>query len=328
MAFGWGVSELALMGAPLCAGILLNTCNLILTLLQMWSSRKALAVSAIICSISCGNVLLGLACMAVMLLVFAETTVISGEVNPLFSAALFFWMNSCFVSFWSIAWLSVFYCVTVVSFSMEWLKALKRSISSLTGAALLVTLIGSWLLFSPFFTLRLVIVQLNTTDVTNASATQNQSYSAGIEFAPWIDSTLYTATFIFLLCPLPLMVMLPTSLRLVLHLCRHMLALRRNQTQCQSSDSYLLVCKLTVSLVGVYVITLLIVSLFFISKLQSQSAMSYDVIMLGCTFYCVASGGLVTASNRHLKEKLRCGACWTDPPDQASKSQTRDTALA
>ncbi|XP_041957437.1 taste receptor type 2 member 40-like [Alosa sapidissima] len=327
MASGSDVSELAMMSMPLWAGVPLNIYNLLLTLLQLWRSRKAPVVNAVVCSISLSNVLLSLSCFLLMLLVSTSTMATrDGQMNPIFSAVLFLWLASCCVSFWSIAWLNVFYCVKVVSFSMECFGALKRNISSLVGAALLLTFVVSCLLLSPFLTLRLVIYRLNGTHATNASGPQNASYSAVIDFAPWINTTLYTATFICLLCPLPLMVMLPTSLRLVVHLCQHTLALRKNQTQCQSSASYLQVCKLTVSLVGVYITTLLIVSFFFISHLQGDK-ISYHIIMVGCTFYCMSTAGLLTASNRHLKDRLRCGPCWKDPSEPASKGQSRETVL-
>ncbi|XP_062400158.1 taste receptor type 2 member 40 [Sardina pilchardus] len=321
------VPELAAMSVPLWAGVLLNVYNLLLTLAQLWRRRTAAVVNAVVCSISLGNVLLSLSCFLLIVLISADATVTrDGRVHPLFSAGLFLWLASCCVSFWSIAWLNVFYCVKVVSFSMECFGALKRNVDALVGVDLFLTFVASCLLLSPFLTLRLVFYPLNGAHGTNASGAQNASFSAAMLFAPWIDTNLYTAAFVCLLCPFPLMVMLPTSLRLVVHLCRHTLALRKNQTQVQSSASYLQVCKLTVSLVGVYVTTLFIVSFFFISHLQGN-LISYSVIMVGCTFYCVCSAGLLTASNRHLKDRLRCGPCWKDPSEPASKGQSKETAL-
>ncbi|KAL2091811.1 hypothetical protein ACEWY4_011609 [Coilia grayii] len=309
MAVSSDVSDLALVVLALGFAILLNAGNCVLTLLPLWSSRKMSVVSAVISSISLSNVLLGLSCISTMLLIFCKAQVSSAaEVNPLFTASLFLWLSSCFVSFWCIAWLSVLYCVKVVSFSTGCCRALKRNISRLVCAALLLTPISSIALVSPFFTLRYVRTLLNSTNEINVTNTHNASYQGSLVFAPGVDITLYTTVFICLLCPLPLAVMLPTSLRLVGHLCQHTLALRRNQTQCQSSASYLLVCKLTVSLVAVYATTLFIVSFFFASSL-SRSGITYDVVVLGCTFYCVMTGALMAASNRQLKDKLHCGQC-------------------
>lgn len=324
MDLGAENSKLALMSLPLWAGVQLNIYNLLLTLLHLWQNRRALAVNAIICSISSSNVLLSLSCFLLIYLVNGKAIITSsGQTNPLYCIGLFLWLSSCGVSFWSIAWLNVFYCVKVVSLSMECLRTLKRNISSVTCAALILTNVGSFLLFSPFLSLRMVPLQLNPTYGTNGSIVRNASHTLLLEFAPWIDSTFYVATFICLLCPLPLMVMLPTALRLVVHLCQHTLSLRRNQTQCQGSASYLQVCKLTVSLVGVYLTSLFIVSIYLISRLD-ETDLGYEMAMLACTFYSVSTAALLTASSRHLKDRLHCRSCWRDS-DPANSRQTTET---
>ncbi|XP_063078272.1 uncharacterized protein LOC134468259 [Engraulis encrasicolus] len=424
MAVSSNATELGLVLLALAFGAVLNAANLLLTLLPLYRSGggaasavsgggKVTVVSGVICSISLSNTLLSLSCIAIMLMVFYGTLATrSGQVNPFFTAMLYVWLSSCFVSFWAIAWLSVLYCVKVVSFSCGFLRVLKRNISVLVSAALLLTPPSALLLAGPMLTLRYVFVPIpalthnatiitlpplthNATIVTPPALTHNatnitlppttsplahnatnttsrailqsttdatstmplnitfnlntasnfnvsnsnlnagsaitnpsnlttssstnplnvsssnlnaSSYPAGgfqvsMELVEGLDIMLYTMIFVCVMSVLPLMVMVPAALRLVAHLFQHTWALRRNQTPSQSSASYLQLCKLTVSLVAVYAATLLIVSFYFMSLLAGSN-MPYDIIMLGCTFYCVLTGTLLAASNRQIRDTL------------------------
>ncbi|XP_028852283.1 taste receptor type 2 member 40-like [Denticeps clupeoides] len=308
---------------PVCIGVQLNAFNYIQTVLHQQREGGMQTVGWLISSISLSNIVVELSCFWLVALVWMNMIIINEVVQPGLKASLFFWLGSCCVSFWSIAWLSLFYCMKVVSFTTTFFRALKRNISSVINKALLISVLGSYILFSPFFTLQLQIDMLNVPSTTN---TTNISYSANLVFASWINVDLYTMLFLCFLIPLPLMIMLPTSLRLVVHLCKHVMALHQNQTQCQSLDSYLRVCKLTVSLVGIYLTTLIIMSFYFISELI-QSNVSYHIIICSCTFYCIMSGALLTASNKFLKEKLLKILCCKEPPDTSGKCQTADTEV-
>uniref|UniRef100_A0A673GF80 Uncharacterized protein n=1 Tax=Sinocyclocheilus rhinocerous TaxID=307959 RepID=A0A673GF80_9TELE len=97
---------------------------------------------------------------------------------------------------------------------------------------------------------------------------------------------------------------------MVVHLCAHMLALKKNQTQVQGSDSYLL-----------FLSTLCIVALFIIVRLIGQF-ITYHILASAFSFYSGMTSLLLTASNRHLEEKLWSLFSCSKAQEQASKSQT------
>ncbi|KAK7135682.1 hypothetical protein R3I94_014370 [Phoxinus phoxinus] len=235
---------------------------------------------------------------------------------------MYLMMTCSFNSFWAIAWLSLFYCIKVVSFSSECFQTLKRKISSVINAAVLLSCSFSFLFFTPLFSLDLVYSSemdenYNVKDIANLTCPQPS-------FTIDIDENAYAAAVICLLCPIPLMIMLPTSVRMVVHLCAHTLALQKNKTQVQGSDSYLLVCKITISLVGVYLSTLFIVFLFIIIRLIGEF-ITYHTLASAFSFYSGMTSLLLTASNRHLKDKLWSLFCCRKPQEQSSKSQTVET---
>ncbi|XP_035641204.1 taste receptor type 2 member 40-like [Oncorhynchus keta] len=302
-------------------GVLWNTFNLITTMFQQWKAGGVQTVGLIISTISLGNVFLHLSTFGIVVTMW-RGVLCWDDLPMFFCAMLYVWMSSSYLSFWSIAWLSVLYCVKVVNFTSELFAKIKTNISPIINVALAVTFLNSCVMFSPFFSLNyrnesyVTPVTKNTTCVIKTPL-----------FPTWINMNLYVLVFICYLSLLPVMVMVPSSIRLVVHLCKHTLEMRKNKTDVQSADSYLLVCKLTVALVGVYITTLTIISLFYLSKLYG-SDVSINSLLLGYSFYCIASGVLLTISNKNLREKLWALFCGTKASNASSKSLSGETGAA
>ncbi|KAJ8388731.1 hypothetical protein AAFF_G00129640 [Aldrovandia affinis] len=224
--------------------ILWNVFNLAVTILHQWKTGGYQPIGLIISCISVGNVLLQLSMFTVLLFVWADM-LFSAKCLPVLRVIIFIWIQSNCVSFWSIAWLSVYYCVKIIRASNTLLCKLKRNISSFINMALLLTVLCSFIACLPLLSL-----QLSPVNGTAPNETQNTTgTSLKIVLLPWIDETLYIQVLMGFLCPVPVLIMLPTSLRLVAHLCHHTLVMKKNNNQFQGTDSYLLVCKLTVSMV-------------------------------------------------------------------------------
>ncbi|KAG1973867.1 taste receptor, type 2, member 200, tandem [Pimephales promelas] len=249
-------------------GVSGNLFNLVFTIQQQVKTRTIQTVGLILNVISISNIILVLATFSLVMGVFQDPQIWCIKPYPLSIRTEGFLMMTCsFNSFWAIAWLSLFYCIKVVSFSSECFQTVKRNISSVINAAVLLSCSFSFLFFLPAFSLDLVSSldqNDNVTDTANITCPQ-PSFTIDINF------NAYGAAAFCLLCPIPLMIMLPTSVRMVVHLCAHTMALQKNKTQVQGSDSYLLVCKITISLVGVYLTTLFIVSLFIIISFKQAS---------------------------------------------------------
>ncbi|XP_030621143.1 taste receptor, type 2, member 200, tandem duplicate 1 [Chanos chanos] len=316
-------ADMVAMTIMVATGIALNVFNLIFTVQQLWKAKSVQTVNLIISSISLNNIILVLSCFYMVLDTFMEWDLFcESSTHPFILTLLYLWLSSSSISVWSIAHLSVFYCIKVVTFSRQCLKALKTNISSIINAAVLVTYPLALCMFSPMLTLSAAESDSGYSTINSTwNATSNVTKCPSLVFMAGIDPSLFTLIFVCFLCLFPLMTMLPTSLRLVVHLCGHTLSLRKNQTQVQSADSYLLVCKLTISLVGVYLTTLAFVSIFFLSALQSNR-ISYTVIVFSFSFYVIMTAGLLTASNKFLKDKLWGLSCCKKPQEASSKSQT------
>ncbi|XP_029572051.1 taste receptor type 2 member 40-like [Salmo trutta] len=320
---GFGQHEVQLYGIAVLViiGVLWNTFNLITTVFQQWKAGGVQTVGLIISTISLGNVFLHLSTFGIVVTTW-RGVLCWDDLPMFFCAMLYVWLSSSCLSFWSIAWLSVLYCVKVVNFTSELFAKIKTNISPIINVALAVTFLNSCVMFSPFFSLNyrnesyVTPVTKNTTCVIKTPL-----------FPTWINVNLYVLVFICYLAPLPVMVMVPSSIRLVVHLCKHTLEMRKNKTDVQSADSYLLVCKLTVALVGVYITTLTTISLFYLSKLYG-SDISINSLLLGYSFYCIASGVLLTISNKNLREKLLALFYSTKASNASSKSLSGETGAA
>ncbi|XP_016389514.1 taste receptor type 2 member 40-like [Sinocyclocheilus rhinocerous] len=308
--------------ALVIVGVSGNIFNLIFTIQQQVKTRSIQTVGLILNVISINNIILVLATFALVVSVFQNPQIWCIRPYPLVIRTEIYLMMSCsFISFWAIAWLSLFYCIKVVNFSSECFRPLKRNISSVINAAVLLSCVLSSLLFFPMFSLDVadsLEKNHNMNDIANLTCPLPS-------FTIQMNANAYAAAILCLLCPIPLMIMLPTSIRMVVHLCAHMLALKKNQTQVQGSDSYLLVCKITISLVGVYMSTLCIVALFIILRLIGQF-ITYHTLASAFSFYSGMTSLLLTASNRYLKEKLWSLFCCRKAEEQTSKSQTVVTA--
>lgn len=306
-------------------GVSGNMFNLYFTIQQHLKSKNIQTVGLILSVISISNVVLVIVVLMLALSVFILPTIWCIRPYPFFLRTVIYLMMNCScISFWSIAWQSLFYCIKVVNFSSECFGSLKRNISTVINTAVLLSCSGFSVFFLPFFTLDLPAsghsnvstnYSLNTTMIVGCPAPT---------FFMKINEMAYAAAVVFFLCPIPLMIMLPTSLRMVVHLCAHTLALRKNKTQVQGSDSYVLVCKLTISLVGVYLTTLFIVFLFLIIRLM-DGTITYLTLAFAFSFYGGMSSVILTASNRYLKEKLWSLFCCRKAQEPAIKSQTCET---
>ncbi|XP_048848366.1 taste receptor type 2 member 40-like [Brienomyrus brachyistius] len=279
-------------------GFLWNTLNLVATFLRNLRMANVPTITLVISSISLSNMILELTTFGLVATARAGMWCL-GNLHPLTKLVIFCWLHSSCMSFWSISWLSVFYWVKVARASSLLVETVKRNVSAIINTALVLTLLGSTLMLIPM----LFLEEQNSTSVTApTNYTLNVTCFYGMPvFPPWINTNIYTSILIAFLCPLPLMVMLFSSMRLVMYICEHTLSMKRNKTEVQSMDSYLLVCKLTVSLVGVYLTNLAIVALYFIASLTKQSISSM-VIMASYSIYCTTTGILLTASNKYLKE--------------------------
>lgn len=302
-------------------GVSGNIFNLIFTIQQQVKTRTIQTVGLILNVISISNIILVLATFSLVMDVFQNPQIWCVTPYPLSIRTEMYLMMTCsFNSFWAIAWLSLFYCIKVVSFSSECFQTLKKNISPVINAAVLLSCLFSFLLFTPLFSLELAS-SMDKNDSVNDNANMTCPQPS---FSLQMNVNAYAAAIICLLCPIPLMIMLPTSIRMVVHLCAHTLALQKNETHVKGSDSYLLVCKLTISLVGVYLSTLCIVFLFIIIRLIGQF-ITYHALASAFSFYGGMTSLLLTASNRHLKDKLWSLFCCRKAKEQSSKSQTVET---
>ncbi|KAM9360176.1 taste receptor, type 2, member 200, tandem duplicate 1 [Symphorus nematophorus] len=297
-------ADLKLCGTALLLvlGVLANVFNLGVMLVQQWRSRGVKTVSIIICFISLGNVLLQISTFVLVVSVWTGV-LCRPELPFFFCVVLFLWLSSSSVSFWSVAWLSVLYCMRVLSFSSVLFRALKENISTILHVSLVVTLLTSCVMFTPFFYLHFQSKILAPNMTEEAACVTRKPL-----FPDWIDLNLYVITFISYLTLMPSVIMLPTSLRLVVYLCKHTLSMQKKQSTSHAAQSYLLVCSLTVALVWVYLTTLLTISLYYFHTIFA-SGLSADMLFLGLSFYCVASAVLLTCNNKNLREKLRAASC-------------------
>ncbi|NP_001034919.1 taste receptor, type 2, member 200, tandem duplicate 1 [Danio rerio] len=297
-------------------GVSGNIFNLIFSLQQQVKTRSIQTVGLILDVISISNIILVLSTLAMVVSVFLNAHIWCIKPYPLGLRFEMYLMMTCgFISFWAIAWLSLFYCIKVVNFSSEIFRTLKKNISTVINTAVTLSCLFSFLLFLPAFSLDLPDSADKNISETNITTCPQPTFTLQI------DINAYAAAVLLLICPIPLMIMLPTSVRMVVHLCAHTRALQKNQTQVQGSDSYLLVCKLTISLVGVYLSTLFMVALYFIIKVLG-AFMTYQALVSAFTFYCGMTSVLLTASNRYLKDKLWSLFCCRKAKEPVSKSQT------
>ncbi|XP_040010556.1 taste receptor type 2 member 40 [Xiphias gladius] len=301
--FGSADLKLCSTALLLVLGLLANTFNLLVMLVQRWRSGGLKTVALIICFISLGNALLQISTFALVASVWAGV-LCWPDLPFFFCVVLFVWLSSSSVSFWSVAWLSVLYCMRVLSFSSALFRALKKNISTILNVSLAVTLLTSCVMFTPFFYLHFQSKTFVPNDMTEKAACVIRKP----RFPAWINVNVYVIIFICYLTLMPLMIMLPTSLRLVVYLCKHTSSMRKKRSGSHAAESYLLVCRLTVALVWVHLTTLLTISLYYFHAIFA-SGLSTHLLFLGLSFYSVASAILLTCSNRSLREKLRVLLC-------------------
>lgn len=276
----------------LVLGVLANLFNLGAMLWQ----QQGRTVAVIISFISLGNILLQTS-TCVLVASIRAGVLCRPHLPFFFSGVLYVWFISSSVSIWSVAWLNVFYCVKVCRFPWSICRALEENISSILNMTMVIMFLTSCVMFTPFFGLHFQDKHVNATEM-GACVIRKPLLPA------WVDINTYVITFICFLTLMPSTIMLPTSLSLVVYLCRRTAKTQRSS----SAESYLLVCRLTVALVWVYLTTLLIISLYYFHALFA-SGLSADVLFLGLSFYCVACAALLSCSNKHLRGKLRVFLC-------------------
>ncbi|XP_036382033.1 taste receptor type 2 member 40-like [Megalops cyprinoides] len=320
MDFGVGTTELCCTAALFATGILWNVFNLTISVLHWLKAGQP--VDHIISCISISNVLLELSMFTFLVLLWADV-MFSEEYFPIFKVMTFIWIHSNNMSFWSVAWLSVFYYVKVVGTSGALFVRLRRNISSLVNAALWLTVLCSFLVCFPLLFLQLPSFNGTANNDTQHSISDNQI----LHFPHWIDNNVYVIILMCVLCLVPLLVMVPCSLRLVVHLCQHTQAMRRNETGFQSADSYLLVCKLTVCLLVVYMSTVSVVLAFLIG--WSPGKFKFVVYVWSLSFFCLATSVLLTFSNKQTKEKiLSLCCCWRAARNSPDSREVRSETVA
>lgn len=295
----FGVADLKLCGVALLLvlGVLANIFNMGVMLWQQWRSGGMMTMTVIICFISLGNIFLQICTF--VLVAYTWVGVLCWSRLPFFfCVVLFVWLSSSSVSFWSVAWLSVFYCVKVLRFSSGFFRMLRENLSCILNVTMLVTLLTSCMMFTPFLYLHFQSKLQNGTDIPACVIKKPL-------LPVWIHVNTYVIIFISYLTLMPSMIMLPTSLSLVVYLCKHTLAVRK---QSSSTESYVFVCRLMVALVWVYLTTLLIISLYYFHAIFA-SGLSADILFLGLSFYCVACAVLLSCSNKYLREKCMVLVC-------------------
>ncbi|XP_056136235.1 taste receptor type 2 member 16-like [Lampris incognitus] len=311
----FGLLDLKLYGTAILVlvGVLWNIFNLTATIVEQLRSGGIWMVAAIICSISLCNILLHI---ATFLLAMSEWFGVPcwSDLPWLHSLVLFIWFCGSCTSFWSTACLSLIYCIKVVSFSSPLFHGIKRNISAITGVIMALTLMTSCLFVTPMLLLR----RIKVNESLPINALENTTCTKEIHLFPsWIDTSSYMVSFVCYLALLPLVVLLPTALRLVIFLCRHTISMQKNQNTPSGISSYLLVSQLTVALVGVYVTTTFTISLYYFSYFFKFS-LSTDMVFLSLSIYCIASAVLQTASNRRLREHLCALFCNAKPPNTST----------
>ncbi|XP_041078983.1 taste receptor type 2 member 40-like [Polyodon spathula] len=296
-------------GALLVFGVLWNLFNLAITIHLQRKSRSYQTLEFIISCTTLSNLLLDLSTICTVYFyefkIFCTTEM--GRVIPVVFFILF---SASASSFWSIAWLCVFYCVKIISLPTALFIKLKRNIALVVNWALILTVFFCFVLFCPF---------LSLIPIMPANATANNTYninntlgmpctSPRFDFPETFASELYFVIFVLFLCPIPLIIMVTTSSQLVVHLCKHTQQMKRNQNEFQSRNSYLLICKMIISLVVVYLFTIMLAFIYLLTQAKDEK-MSNDFLVLDMAFYCAATGVLLTATNKNLKKKLASLFC-------------------
>uniref|UniRef100_A0A3Q3WNM0 Taste receptor type 2 n=1 Tax=Mola mola TaxID=94237 RepID=A0A3Q3WNM0_MOLML len=278
-------------GGKLCStslslvlGVLANVFILVIMLRQQWRSGGVKTVAIIICFISLGNILLQISTFARVASLWARVLCLP-DLPLFFCILLFVWLSSSSVSFWSVAWLSVLYGMKVLMFSTALFRAPRENISSVLNITLNMTLLTSCVMFTPF--LYLQFQKKNRNDGKDCITKP--------VFPIWVDFKIHVNIFICYLTLTPLMIILPMSLRLVIYLCRHILSMKK-QSRSKTTKSYLLVCRLTVALVWVNLMTLPTISIDYFHAICA-SGLSADIVFLG---FC---------SNKKLRDKLGLLLC-------------------
>ncbi|CAL8247914.1 unnamed protein product [Merluccius merluccius] len=316
----------------LLLGAAWNSFNLLATLGQQ---RVLQPASLIVCLISSSNTMLDVTTLAMQVVLWE--LVLHQERLPLYFQVLtMVWLGASAVSFWSVAWLSTLYCVTVVRSSSPLLLAAKRNAEVVVHTGLALVLVFSSLMFLPFLCIQYrhnlcsTHTSLNPITLNATKASQNLSplnspqnftenftqnltenvtcISSMIQFPVQLNSAVYLVFLICYLILLPLCTMLLTSLHLVIYLYNHVLSVRANHGEFGGSESYLLVCGVTVALVSVFVTTLLMIFFYYIQAIFS-SRISADFLFYTFSYYCTASAALLSASNRSLRERMRTLLC-------------------
>ncbi|MBN3296101.1 taste receptor type 2 member 40-like [Amia ocellicauda] len=301
-------------GALVLFGMLWNVCNIVMIVPQLCQSKDRQCVDFIILCISVSNVLLDISAFGYLFINQFELHCHT-ELHTIIRIVFYVFFSATCLSFWSITWLCVFYCVKIVSFPMAFFVKLKRNIPSVINVALILTVVSCLILYIPFFFFSLPTHEEN--DTLNIKCPE-----LSVHFSKPINRNLYLYTFLCFLCPIPLSFMLTTSISLVSHLCKHTRSMKKNETSFQSRNAYMLIVKMIISLVVVYLVTIIMAFICFIIQ-EKSTDLANHIIIPNMAFFCLATGVLLTITNKNLKEKFMAACCCkktqTDPANLSER---------
>ncbi|MBN3322498.1 TR129 protein, partial [Atractosteus spatula] len=306
----------------LCCGLLVllgiawNIWNLGVVSHQLCKSKTYQTVDLIILCISSSNILLDISAFGYLFTIEFDLHCMK-ELHTVVRTILYVFFSTTCLSFWSITWLCVFYCVKIVNIPMAFFIIVKRNISSVINAALILSVLGCLIMYAPFFFFELPSHAENTT----ANGTLNiDCPDLKVNFSSPIDTDAYLYIFLCFLCPIPLAIMLTTSIQLVSHLWKHTRSMKKNENKFQSRDSYLLIVRMILSLVFVYLLTICIAFICFLIQKQS-SQLANQILIPNMSFFCMATGILLTTTNKNLKEKFTTVCCCKKPQNETRVSE-------
>ncbi|MGH0151450.1 UNVERIFIED_CONTAM: hypothetical protein FKN15_024100 [Acipenser sinensis] len=296
-------------GVLLVFGVLWNLFNLVMTVHLQRKSKSYQTLEFIISCISLSNMILDLS-MICFLYLYEFKIYCTTDMGRVMPVVFFILYSTSASSFWSIAWLCIFYCVKIISLPAALFIKLKRNISLVVNGAIILSVFFCFFLFCPF---------LYLIPIMPANATANDTYNINntlgtpctkpaFDFPETFARDLYFFIFVLFLCPIPLIIMVTTSSQLVVHLYKHTQQMKRNQNEFQSRSSYLLICKMIISLLVVYLFTITLAFVYLLTHGKKEQ-MSTEFLVLDMAFYCAATGVLLTATNKNLKEKLMSVSC-------------------
>ncbi|KAM4641863.1 taste receptor type 2 member 41-like [Discoglossus pictus] len=200
MAASQGVISVAFASIQIITGILFNSFIMIVSL-QDRDDFSQSPSSQIQFTMVMANVILQCVLATYgFVAVFSPLMICSKEFSTVMLFLIFFLVN---LSFWLTAWLSSFYCVTIVRFINKVISSLKMKLSGVVPKLLLVTVLGSYAISVPSICLSHFEVHLNL----SGNMTSNYSGTVDVLIQPHFDS-IHLIVYTTFGCFLPLIITL------------------------------------------------------------------------------------------------------------------------